>query len=182
MVRTSRARKSLAVAMAMLVSCAAATDASASQPSHKPSTWHPWFEIGGYHNSRDEDSTGTTGTNRGETTVFAPIRGSERTLLFGQLTAKFFDDSAKEGNLAFGYRQMMPSGFNIGGWIGGDVRRTDIDNTFWQLSGGFEALSKNIDLRLNWYGPVSAPQTGVAGFAQVQLQGNQISIVGGEEV
>ncbi|MEM9357882.1 MAG: right-handed parallel beta-helix repeat-containing protein, partial [Pseudomonadota bacterium] len=31
-------------------------------------------------------------------------------------------------------------------------------------------------------GPVSAPQTGVAGFARVQLQGNQISIVGGEEV
>ncbi|MEM9360969.1 MAG: inverse autotransporter beta domain-containing protein, partial [Pseudomonadota bacterium] len=168
--------------MAMLVSCAAATDASASQPSHKPSTWHPWFEIGGYHNSRDDDSTGTTGTNRGETTVFAPIRGSERTLLFGQLTAKFFDDSAKEGNLAVGYRQMMPSGFNIGAWIGGDVRRTDIDNTFWQLSGGFEALSKNVDLRLNWYGPVTAPQAGVAGFAQVQLQGDQIFINGMEEV
>ncbi|MEM9360152.1 MAG: right-handed parallel beta-helix repeat-containing protein, partial [Pseudomonadota bacterium] len=62
------------------------------------------------------------------------------------------------------------------------VRQTDIDNTFWQLSGGFEALSKNVDLRLNWYGPVTAPQAGVAGFAQVQLQGNQISIVGNEEV
>ncbi|MEM9359995.1 MAG: right-handed parallel beta-helix repeat-containing protein [Pseudomonadota bacterium] len=182
MVRLSIERKLLAVATAMLVSCAAATPISASQPSHKPSTWHPWFEIGGYHNSRDDDSTGTTGTNRGETTVFAPIRGSERTLLFGQLTAKFFDDSAKEGNLAFGYRQMMPWGFNLGAWIGGDVRRTDIDNTFWQLSGGFEALSKSVDIRLNWYGPVTAPQTGVAGFAQVQLQGNQISIVGGEEV
>ncbi len=182
MVRLSIECKLIAVATAMLVSCAAATHVSASQPSHQPSTWHPWFEIGGYHNSRDEDSTGTTGTNRGETTVFAPIRGNERTLLFGQLTAKFFDDSAKEGNLAFGYRQMTPWGFNLGAWIGGDVRRTDIDNTFWQLSGGFEALSKNVDVRLNWYGPVTAPQTGVAGFAQVQLQGNQISIVGGEEV
>ncbi|MEM6499600.1 MAG: right-handed parallel beta-helix repeat-containing protein, partial [Pseudomonadota bacterium] len=182
MVRTLLARNLIVVATAMLVSCSAATYASASQPSHKSSTWHPWFEIGGYHNSRDEDSTGAGGTNRGETTIFAPIRGSERTLLFGQLTAKFFNDSAKEGNLAFGYRQMMPWGFNLGGWIGGDVRNTEIDNTFWQLSGGFEALSKNVDVRLNWYGPVTAPQTGVAGFAQVQLQGNQISIVGGEEV
>ncbi len=168
--------------VAIIAMSALATPSTVNGADRGSAYWHPWFEIGGYHSSRDDDSTGTTGTNRGETTIFAPIRGSERTLLFGQLTAKFFDDSAKEGNLAFGYRQMMPSGFNIGAWIGGDVRRTDIDNTFWQLSGGFEALSKNVDLRLNWYGPVTAPQTGVAGFAQVQLQGNQISIVGGEEV
>ncbi|MEM9127895.1 MAG: inverse autotransporter beta domain-containing protein, partial [Pseudomonadota bacterium] len=186
MVRSLIERRVLAAATVMLVTFAMAPSVSASQPSHKatdrPAYWHPWFEIGGYHNSRDEDSTGTSGTNRGETTIFAPIKGGGRTLLFGQLTAKFFDDSAKEGNLAFGYRQMMPWGFNLGAWIGGDVRRTDIDNNFWQLSGGFEALSKNVDLRLNWYGPVTAPQTGVAGFAQVQLQDNQIYMVGGEEV
>ena len=98
------------------------------------------------------------------------------------MTAKFFEGSAKEGNLALGYRKMTTFGFNLGAWIGGDVRRTEIDNTFWQLSGGFEALSKNVDLRLNWYGPVTKPQTGVAGFAQVHLQGSQIYMTGGEEV
>ena len=99
-----------------------ATAATASAPSHTPATdtpayWHPWFEIGGYLNSRENDgveSTGTSGTNRGETTIFAPIRGGQRALLFGQLTAKFFDDSAKEGNLALGYRRMTTSGVNLG--------------------------------------------------------------------
>ena len=173
----------LAVALMLILF---ATSVSASEPSNKGSNqssfWHPWFEIGGYHNSRDEDSTGTRGTNRGETTIFAPIRGGNGTLLFGQMTAKFFDDTAKEGNLAFGYRRMTTSGFNLGAWIGGDARLTDINNNFWQLSGGFEALSKNVDMRLNWYGPVSKPQSGVAGYAQVQLQGNQIFMTGGEEV
>ncbi|MEM8974228.1 MAG: inverse autotransporter beta domain-containing protein, partial [Pseudomonadota bacterium] len=118
---------------------------------------HPWFEIGGYHNSRDDDATGSFGTSRGETTIFAPISGSQRMLLFGQVTAKFFDDSATEGNVALGYRSMMPSGFNLGAWLGADIRRTEIDNTFLQLSGGFEALSKNIDVRINWYGPITEP-------------------------
>ena len=124
--------KRLAVALMLIVF---ASSASASEPtdkgSNQTSLWHPWFEIGGYHNSRDEDSTGTRGTNRGETTIFAPIRGSKRTLLFGQMTAKFFDDTAKEGNLAFGYRRMTTSGFNLGAWIGGDARLTDINNNFW---------------------------------------------------
>ncbi len=176
---------------AALFACAgvailATTDTTfASAPSHTPAYWHPWFEIGGYHNSRENDgveSTGTSGTNRGETTIFAPIRGGQRSLLFGQLTAKFFDDSAKEGNLALGYRRMTTSGFNLGGWIGGDVRRSGIDNTFWQLSGGFEALSDRFDARVNWYGPITKPQAGVAGYAQVQLQDNQINLIGGEEV
>ena len=173
------------IAIAVAVIFATADAASASAPTQKPSHWHPWFEIGGYHNSRDDDSsdsTGTSGTNRGETTIFAPISGSERSLLFGQMTAKFFEDSAKEGNLALGYRKMTTFGYNLGAWIGGDVRNTEIDNTFWQLSGGFEALSKNVDLRLNWYGPVTKPQAGVAGFAQVNLRGNQIVMTGGEEV
>ena len=103
-------------------------------------------------------------------------------LLFGQVTAKFFDDSATEGNVALGYRRMMPSGFNLGAWLGADIRRTEIDNTFLQLSGGFEALSKNIDVRINWYGPITEPRSGIAGFAQVHLQGNQIFMTGGDEV
>ncbi len=169
-------------AAGVVLSLCSATQVLASQPSQRPAYWHPWFEIGGAHNSRDEDSTGTTGTNRGETTIFAPIRGRERTLLFGQLTTKFFDDHAKEGNLAFGYRRMMPWGFNLGAWIGGDVRNTEIDNTFWQLSGGFEALSKNVDVRLNWYGPVTGARPGSADFAELTLDGHQIYLTGGEEV
>ncbi len=175
-------RQMMVVALSVAVSAVGLSPVHASAPTDKPSYWHPWFEIGGYHNSRDDDGTGSFGTNRGETTIFAPISGSEKSLLFGQVTAKFFEGSAKEGNLAIGYRRMTWGGFNLGAWIGGDVRRTEIDNTFWQLSGGFEALSKNVDFRVNWYGPVTDPQAGIAGFAQLHLQGNQIFMTGGQEV
>ena len=159
----------LAATATLVLAASTASPTNASEPTPSPSTWHPWFEIGGYYNSRDNDDSGSFGTSRGETTVFAPISGNERTLLFGQLTAKFFGEEAKEGNLAIGYRRMMSSGFNLGAWIGGDVRYSEIGNTFWQLSGGFEALSENIDVRFNWYGPITQPKSGVAGFAQVHL-------------
>lgn len=146
------------------------------------SKWTPWFEFGGFYNSRDDDGTGSFGTSRGETTLFAPITGGQRDLFFGQITAKFFSDDAREGNLAIGYRRMLQSGFNLGAWIGVDARNTEISNTFWQLSGGFEALSHNFDARLNWYGPVTEPQSGVAGFAQAQIVGTQLVLTGGREV
>ena len=169
----------IVVAMLALTSLFATIPHANAQSNSK---WHPWFEFGGYYNSRSDDATGSFGTSRGETSIFAPLRGGERALLFGQLTAKFFGDDAQEGNFALGYRHMLPTGFNLGGWIGADVRNTEIDNTFWQLSGGLEALSHNFDARLNWYGPVTGPKAGVAGFAQAQLVGSQIFITGGEEV
>ncbi|MGI9422880.1 MAG: right-handed parallel beta-helix repeat-containing protein, partial [Hyphomicrobiaceae bacterium] len=156
--------------------------AAADQPGPAAAVWHPWFEIGGYHNSRDKDSTGTSGSSRGETTIFTPITGGDRSLVFEQLTAKFFEDEGEEGNLALGFRRMSASGFNFGVWIGGDVRKTDIDNTFWQLSGGFEALSDNVDVRLNWYGPITDPQTANSDFADVEMTGDRIFMVGGREV
>lgn len=163
---------------------AGTSNALASHPAETPSPgqWEPWFELGGYYNSRDDDGHGSFGTSRGEASVFVPIMGGQRRLLFSQLTAKFFQDDIQEGNLAVGYRQMTRSGFNFGAWIGADVRNTEIDNRFWQMSGGFEALSHNVDARLNWYGPATSPQSGVAGFAQVQLTGTQLLMTGGEEV
>jgi len=122
-----------------------------SRPSDQAKTWQPWAEIGGAFNTRRNDTIGVRATGRGETTFFVPLSGNKRSLSFAQITAKFFNNDAEEGNLAVGYRQMSQSGFNLGGWIGADVRNTTVGNTFWQLSGGVEALSENIDARLNWY-------------------------------
>lgn len=151
---------------------ATAQERSATLSSTK---WHPWFEIGGSHDGDD--------TASGEVTVFAPIFQSINGLAFIEARGQFFEDDVKDGNLAAGYRQMTTSGFNLGVWIGGDVRRSAIENTFWQLSGGVEALSHNFEARVNWYGPVTSPQeAGVASFTEVRLEGNGISMVGGEEV
>ena len=137
--------------------------------------WHPWFEFGGYYNNDD--------ASRGEVTLFLPIMQSHDNLTFFDARGKFFEEDVTEGNFAIGFRQMMNSGFNLGAWIGGDVRSTELQNTFFQLSGGFEALSHDFDARVNWYGPVTDPQgAGDPSFTRVILQGNNIFMIGGEEV
>lgn len=171
--------RSTALATAVAVGPWGTTAASAVDTA---GSWDPWFEVGGYYNSRDYDALGSFGTSRGETTLFAPIGGGSQDLAFAQLTAKFFQDDAQEGNLAFGYRRMLGSGFNLGAWIGADVRNTEIDNRFWQMSAGLEVLSNDIDLRANWYGPVTDPKAATVATAQAQISGNQIFIVGAEEV
>jgi len=66
---------------------------------------------------------------------------------------------------------MTSSGFNLGIWLGGDVRNSELVNTFDQLSGGIEALSADFDARVNIYGPITGPQAGAPGFTEVVLQG-----------
>ena len=111
-----------------------------------------WIELGGYF--------GTNGTSRGELTLWTPLTQGPDNLTFFELRTKVFEGSAVEGNFALGYRRQMPSGFNLGAWGGLDVRDTRQDNTFWQLSGGLEALSERIDARVNAYWPLTGPQAG----------------------
>jgi len=76
---------------------------------------------------------------------------------------------------------MTQSGWNLGAWVSGDVRETSADNTFWQVAGGLEALSVKWDLRLNGYLPTTDPQASPS-LADVKLKGNNIFMIGGEEV
>lgn len=154
-----------------VVACAGVAPAAAQEPK-----WSAWSEFGGAYK--------TDNASRGGVTLFVPVMQGPRDLLFVDARGKLFEDSAKEGNLALAYRQMLKSGWNVGAWVGGDVRGTALDNTFWQLSGGLEALSENFDLRLNGYGPISAPQAAGpnSDFTQVVLSGSSIYMVGGREV
>ncbi len=136
--------------------------------------WNPWIEFGGYY--------GTDNASRGEVVLFAPLTQDTDSLFFTDIRGKLFERGIMEGNLALGYRQMSDSLFNYGAWIGADLRHTDHDNNFWQLSGGFEALSESLDARFNWYGPATSPQKAGGSFADVLLKGNNIYMVGGREV
>lgn len=169
-----RNRFGLVVLLATIVMIAAAgSGASASDDPSSPK-FVPWFEIGGFYNSGDD--------SRGEGIIFAPLVYGERDMVFTDLRMKFFENEAREYNIALGYRHMGSYGFNLGAWIGGDFRKSEIDNRFSQLSGGFEALSHNWDFRLNWYGPGTDSKAGRAGFTQLQLTTNNLYMIGGEEV
>ncbi|MEM7749679.1 MAG: hypothetical protein AAF346_15605, partial [Pseudomonadota bacterium] len=63
-------KRTTARAVTAIAALAIAASALARTPTQTqlPAYVHPWFEIGGYHNSRDDDATGSFGTSRGETT------------------------------------------------------------------------------------------------------------------
>ena len=132
-----------------------------------------WWELGGYY--------GTDDSSRGEAVLFTPLMQSATTLFFLDARGKFFEDDVQEGNFALGYRQMMTSGWNLGAWAGWDVRDTEENNTFHQVSFGLEALSERFDVRVNGYVPLTDPK-GSPGLAEVILRGNNILMIGGEEV
>lgn len=113
--------------------------------------WTPWVEFGGFYGSND--------SSRGEAVLWVPFAQGNTSLLFGEMRGKLFEDDMREGNLALGYRQMMPGGWNLGLWGGYDIRESAYGNTFHQLASGIEALSDRWDFRANAYLPLDDSET-----------------------
>ncbi len=116
--------------------------------------WEPWVEAGGFVSNRND---------RAEAVGWAPIAQDEDQLLFVEARGKLFQGGSEEGNFALGYREMRPNGWNLGVWGGYDVRTSENNNTFHQIAGGVEALSKDWDVRLNGYYPLEDRKS--VGFA-----------------
>ena len=95
------------------------------------------------------------GTKRslGEGDLFVPLWQDDRTLLFGNLRARFDDDGGREGNLGLGVRRMHESGWNFGGYGYFDRRKSDSGSYFNQATFGAEALGRDWDFRGNAYLP-----------------------------
>jgi hypothetical protein len=155
----------------------AASSATAIEPAPAPyrpgeSPWIPWFQLG---------LIGSNDLNRAEGELFLP-NGNDTTLAFLDIRGNFFtedfDDKEIEGNFSLGLRHMLEQGWNLGLWVGGDVREVESDNTFWQVSTGLEALHDNWDFRFNGYAPITGPKTAPAGSANVKISGNSIFMTG----
>ena len=146
---------------------------SAAPAAEDESKWLPWYELGGFYGSDDG--------SRGEVALFAPFEQRSRALGFVDLRGKLFEENVSEFNLASGYRWMLHNGWNLGAWGGLDARESSIDNRFYQLSAGFDALHSDFDFRVNGYAALSDPKMSPE-LAQVRLSGNRILMVGGEEI
>ncbi len=166
-------RRAIVFSVALLLMLCASLPARASGEFGGSGKFVGWWELGGFY--------GTDDSSRGEIVLFTPLMQSATTLFFLDARGKLFEEDVQEANLALGYRQMMPSGWNLGLWAGWDVRDTEVDNTFHQISFGVEALSERFDVRVNGYVPVTDPK-GSPDLAEVFLRGNNILMVGGEEV
>jgi len=135
--------------------------------------WSSWLGTGAFYGS-DDDS-------RGEVQLFSPFWQNERDLTFFEIRGKLLEHDVNEVNAALGHRSMMYGGWNLGVWLGIDTRKSQIDNRFWQIAGGVEALHPDWDVRVNAYGPLTDPKASTE-LAKVRLSGNQILMTGGNEV
>jgi inverse autotransporter-like protein with beta domain len=135
--------------------------------------WSSWVDLGAFYGS-DSDS-------RTEAVWWTPFHQTNHSLNFVEFRAKNFAQSVEEYNLAFGHRQMANNSWNFGGFGGVDARNSRFDNMFYQLTFGVEALHPDWDIRANTYLSISDPKVS-PNFAEVRVSGNQIQLVGGEEV
>ena len=96
--------------------------------------------------------------SRGEGVFWAPLMQDANSLAFIDFRGKLFETDVREGNFAFGIRQMLPAewglgGWNFGLWAGYDIRRSLTANLHHQAAVGLELLSHNWDFRANGYIP-----------------------------
>ncbi len=59
------------------------------------------------------------------------------------------DDGEFGGNILFGYRTLNEANHIFGSYLGLDIRGTEEDNSFSQLTFGIESLSETVDTRAN---------------------------------
>jgi len=128
---------------------------SNAQPTHLSKQdagilkWLPWIAFGGALHDRQ----------RGEGEVWIPLAQNHNSVLFTHLQGKLFEEDAREGNFALGYRQKLSEQWVGGAWLGYDLRRSPLKHTFHQVAGGLELLSRNFDLRANVYLPLNRAES-----------------------
>lgn len=152
--------------------CVAALLAGSAPALAVERKWQPWAEFG---------AVGSSDLSRGEAVLFFPLTQDADTLTFFEGTGRVFQDDIREGNLAFGIRQILDRGVIVGGWAGFDVRRTRAGNTFNQVSLGVEAMTDRFDARLNGYFPTSDAAV-ATGSAEAVQQGSRIFITSDQEI
>ena len=157
------------ITAALLATTAMASPALAQDEASK---WGPSLDL--------EAALGTE-RSRGEVDAFWPLWQDGRAMLFADLRGKLFEDDASEGNFGLGYRRMLDGGWNLGGYGFFDLRSSENDNTFSQITVGAEALSVDWDLRANVYVPLDDAES-APGASIAELQGASLVVRAGEEV
>lgn len=88
--------------------------------------------------------------------ALVPVWTPGRNILFLDLRGSALENEAQELNGGLVARQLWPkSSLILGANVFYDTRWTENDNTFGQVGGGVELLSKWVDVRANYYYPVT---------------------------
>lgn len=114
--------------------------------------------------------------NLGEADLFLPLSQDARTLVFGNLRARFDNQNSYEGNLGAGIRRMLEGGWNLGAYGYWDHRRSGNGNFFDQATLGAEALGRDWDFRANVYVPVGTRAYALAPESTAAISGAAVQV------
>jgi trimeric autotransporter adhesin len=119
-----------------------------------------WVKVGG--KIGDDRELGTLD-------VFVPFMQSENDIWFIDARDKDASGSENEWNVGAGYRRIINDNLILGAYGFFDRMRSDHRNMFSQSSFGVEALTKNLDFRVNGYFPQSKKYDSGVGFTDPSL-------------
>lgn len=103
------------------------------------------------------DVTLQGGNNRtlGVVDMMMPVAQNNANMAFVNLRTVLTDKDTWEGNAGMGLRHIIEGQDMIVGAYGYfDARRSEFDNTFYQITTGIEAIGNTWDARVNFYNPV----------------------------
>ncbi len=174
----ARLRRSSAIGLAsilMLAGMVLLPSASGAQTAHK---WQGSLDALGRAGSDDG----------GQLDLFAPLYQNNDTLLFGNAIGGLDSDSSSGANFGGGIRHIVDGSYILGAYGYFDWLHSPNANTFYQVSGGVEAMTADWDFRLNGYLPISnsadlvnIPKIdGVEGMLSdpvLAIQGNEIGLL-----
>ena len=135
------------------------------------------------------DALGRAGSDDGgQLDQFAPLYQNNDTLVFGNAIGGLDSDSSSGANFGGGIRHIVGGSYILGAYGYFDWLHSPNANTFYQVSGGVEAMTANWDFRLNGYLPVSGsadlvniPKVdgveGMLGDPVIAIQGNEIGLL-----
>jgi Inverse autotransporter, beta-domain len=102
------------------------------------------------------DTLGRAGSdNGGQLDLFVPLFQNNDTLFFGNALGGLDSDSSNGANFGAGLRHIVDGRVIIGGYAYFDWLNSTNSNTFYQLTGGLEAMTTDWDFRVNGYLPLS---------------------------
>ena len=105
------------------------------------------------------DALGRAGSeNGGQLDLFAPLYQNNDTLFFGNAIGALDSDSSDGANFGGGIRHIVDGSYILGAYGYFDWLRSPNANTFYQVSGGVEAMTADWDFRLNGYLPITGSQ------------------------
>jgi hypothetical protein len=135
------------------------------------------------------DALGRAGSeNGGQVDLFAPLYQNNDTLLFGNAIGALDSDSSDGANFGGGIRHIVDGSYILGAYGYFDWLHSPNSNTFYQVSGGVEAMTADWDFRLNGYLPIAGSKDilnvpavqgsdGMLGDPVVAIQDNEIGLL-----